>query len=113
MNSVHINGMVSKLRPVLKDTLKARTMLQRYWRSRVALVWIVKDVHLAANEREIVLTNAEAMTVLESLFKHYDRQEGVKWADLTTLIQEQALGRKMTAHEIDKFVKQDIVTVQK
>ena len=113
MQETIINDMVGKLKPVLKDTSKAKSILQRYWRTRIALVWMLADVHRAANEREVALTNREAIDVLQQLFHQHNPQYGIKWEDLTTHIEDQALGRKLTRAELKHFVEQDIITIQK
>ena len=113
MQETIINDMVGKLKPVLKDTSKAKSILQRYWRTRIALVWMLADVHRAANEREVALTNREAIDVLQQLFHQHNPKYGIKWEDLTTHIEDQALGRKLTRAELKHFVEQDIITIQK
>jgi len=113
MDKKHLEGMLKRLKPVLKDPVKARTILQRYWETRIALVWGVEDVHRAANERVVALTNTEAMAVLQKLLNQHNPQYGVKWEDLTTYIEDRVLGRKLTKPEIKRFVEQDILTVQK
>ncbi len=37
MNEHHINDMIWKLKPVLKDAAKAKVILKRYWHARMAL----------------------------------------------------------------------------
>ena len=113
MHEHHIDDMVRRLKPVLKDTERARVILQRYWRTRMALVWMVEDVHRAANELEVVLTNLEAIQVLETLLNQHNAQYGIKWEDLTTHIEDRVLGRKMTKREVARFVHRDILTIQK
>ena len=113
MHEHHLDEMVRRLRPVLKDAAKAKVILQRYWRTRMALVWIVEDVHRAANEREVALTEREALTVLQTLESQHNRQLGLRWGDLTSHIEDRVLGRKLTKREVERFVKQDIITVQK
>ena len=66
MQQLHIDEMVRRLKPVLKDETKAKAILNRYWRSRIALVWSVEDVHRAANERVVALTNQGAADALGS-----------------------------------------------
>jgi hypothetical protein len=105
--------MVRKLRPVLKDTDKAKVILKRYWRTRMALVWAVEDVHRAANERVVALTDQQAIDVLKTLQSRHNKQYGIKWEDLTTHIEDNVLGRKLTRLEVRRFVHQDILTVQK
>ena len=111
MQETIINDMVGKLKPVLKDTSKAKSILQRYWRTRIALVWMLADVHRAANEREVALTNREAIDVLQQLFHQHNPQYGIKWEDLTTHIEDQALGRKLTRAELKYFVDRAIITI--
>ena len=113
MHETIINDMVARLKPVLKDVSKAKSILQRYWRTRMALVWMLADVHRAANEREVALTNREAINVLQQLFHQHNPQYGIKWEDLTTHIEDQALGRKLTRAELKHFVERDIITIQK
>ena len=113
MDETYIDDMVRRLKPVLKDTVQAKAMLKRYWRTRMALVWEVADVHKAANEREVALTNQEAIAVLETLHLQYNPQYGIRWEDLTAQIENRVLGRKLTKPEIKRFVEQDRLTVQK
>ena len=56
MHDHFIDQMVRKLTPVLKDPARAKTILKRYWKQKMALVWEVGDVHRAANERKRDLT---------------------------------------------------------
>ena len=81
MHDHHIEAMVRRLKPVLKDKLRAKTILQHYWKSRIALVWDVADVHRAGNELAVALTNAEAMQVLQTLLHQHNAQHGIKWKD--------------------------------
>jgi hypothetical protein len=113
MHEHHIDHMVRRLKPVLRDPQKARVILKRYWRTRMALVWMVEDVHRAANEREVALTNSEAIDVLQTLLNQHNKQYGIKWEDLTTHIEDRVLGRKLTNAEIKRFVERDIITVRK
>ena len=113
MDDQHIEGMIRALRPMLKDRDRSRAILECYWRSRMALVWTVEDVHRAANERELALTRTEAINVLETLHRQHNPQYGIKWEDLTTHIEDKVLGRKLTKREVDRFVKRDILTIHK
>ena len=61
----------------------------------MALVWDVQDVHTAANEREVALTNREAIKVLQELHHYHNKQYGLQWKDVTSYIEEYALGRKL------------------
>ena len=113
MHQHDIDGMVRRLKPVLKDTERAKVILQRYWRTRMALVWDTEDVYRAANERKVALTNREAIAVLQTLHQQHNAQYGIKWEDLTAHIEAHVLGRNLTKAEIKRFVEQDILTVQK
>ena len=113
MHQHHINDMVRGLKPVLKDLVKAKVILKRYWYTRMALVWEVEDVHRAANEREVALTNLEAIDVLQTLLDQHNAQYGLRWSDITTHITENVLGRKLTKREIHKFVHQNKLTIQR
>ena len=113
MDEHHLDDMVRRLKPVLKDQAKSKVILKRYWRTRMALVWMMEDVHRAANEREVALTNSEAIDVLQTLLNQHNAQYGIKWEDLTTHIEDNGLGRKLTKAEIKRFVERDIITVQK
>jgi len=113
MHEEYIKDMVRRLNPMLKDKAKAYKILTRYWRDKMALVWDVEDVHRAANEREVALTNAEAIHVLQTLHDHHNPQYGIRWEDLTAHIEDRVLGRKLTKAEIKRFVERDILTVQK
>ena len=113
MHQHHIDSMVQRLKPVLKDPSKAKVILKRYWHTRMALVWVVEDVHRAANERDRAMTDREAIAVLEALHKQHNAQYGIKWEDLTTHIEDRVLGRKLTKAELKRFIKQDLITVQK
>ena len=101
------------LKPALRDQTKAERILKRYWKSRIALVWTVRDVHTAANERDRTLTNAEAEKLLSEMLKHYNPQNGLQWSDFTSYIDEYQLGRKMTRKEIRRFVKLNKLTIQR
>lgn len=113
MHDHHIKDMVRRLRPILKDKLKAECILKNYWRSRMALVWTVEDVHRAANEREVALTRKEAITVLQTLHNQHNPQLGLRWTDIAEHIEVHVLGREMTKLEIKRFVEKDIITIRK
>lgn len=108
-----IEDMVRRLGPVLKDKAKALKILERYWRTRIAIVWEVEDVHRAANEVEVALTENEAINVLQTLHNQHNPQYGIRWEDITTHIEENGLGRNLTKREIHKFVHKDRLTIQR
>lgn len=113
MHSHHIEQMVHALKSVLKNRSKAQGILERYWQNRVAIVWEIADVYRAANERELAITNAEAREVLQDLLKHHNAQYGIKWEDITTMLEQSVMGRKLTKREVKRFVEKDIITIQK
>ena len=77
----------------------------------MALVWDVQDVHTAANEREVALTNQEAIKVLQEMHHYHNKQCGLQWKDVTCYIEEYALGRKLTKAELKRFVEKNILTI--
>ena len=111
MDTQHIDGMVRRLRAILKDKSKAERILKNYWRDKMALVWEVEDVHRAANEKEVALTNAEAVKILQTLHTQHNEQYGIKWEDLTSHIEDKVLGRRLTRKEVHRFVHHDILTI--
>jgi hypothetical protein len=113
MHHQHIEDMARKLTPVLKDKAKAQNILTRYWRNKIAIVWETKDVHRAANEHEVALTEREAIQVLQTLHDQHNAQCGLKWEDITTNIKENVLGRKLTKREVKQFVQHDRLTIQR
>ena len=113
MHQFIITAMVKALRPALKDRERAEQILEKFWTDKMALVWDLQDVHTAANEREVALTNQEAITVLQELHHHHDPQLGIRWEDLTSYIEEYALGRKLTQAEVKRFVHKNILTINR
>ena len=113
MNTLIIKQMVRVLRPALKDPDRAEQILTRFWQEKIAIVWNLQDVHTAANERQLALTGEEAVKVLHELHHHHNKQLGLRWGDVTCYIEEHALGRKMTQAEIQRFVKNNILTIQR
>ena len=113
MHNFIIEQMVRRLSPVLKDKAKAEVILKRFWHTRMALVWMVEDVHRAANEREVALTHNEAIEVLQTLLDQHNAQYGLRWADITTHIEDRVLGRKLTKREVHRFVHQNKLTIQR
>jgi hypothetical protein len=113
MNEFIIKAMVQALKPVLKDRVRAEKMLDRFWRDKIAIVWDTEDVHTAANEREVALTNQEAIKVLHELHRCHNKQYGLRWEDVTAYIENHALGRKLTKAEVKRFVEKNILTIQR
>src|SRR5664279_2077812 len=111
MHDYIIEAMVKALKPVLKNPAKAKQILDRFWSDKMALVWEVQDVHTAANEREVALTNQEAIKVLQELHHYHNKQYGLQWVDLTSYIEEYALGRKLTRAELKRFVDKNLLTI--
>ena len=113
MHNYITEAMVKALKPVLKNPAKAQQILERFWTDKIALVWDVQDVHTAANEREVALTNQEAIEVLQELHHYHNKQTGLQWKDVTCYIEEYALGRKLTRAELKRFVEKDILTIDR
>lgn len=113
MDSFVIKAMVQALRPTLKDPKRAEAILNQFWRDKIALVWDTEDVHTAANEREVALTNQEAIKVLQETHHYHNKQYGLKWQDVTAYIEEYALGRKLTKAEVKRFVEKNILTIER
>jgi hypothetical protein len=113
MHDYIIEAMVKALKPTLKNPRKAKHILDRFWSDKMALVWDVQFVHTAANEREVALTRQEAIKVLRELHHYHNRQYGIKWEDLTSYIEEYALGRKLTKPELNRFVEKNQLTIER
>jgi len=107
----HIDGMLNALRPVIRKKARARKRLERYWSDKIAVVWTIEQIHRAANERELALTNAEALEVLKHLQDLHNPQYGIKWSDIPDFIDEYLLGRKLTKRQVRNFVHRDILTI--
>ena len=113
MHDYIIEAMVKALKPPLKNAGRAKQILDQFWSDKMALVWTVQDVHTAANEREVALTNQEAIKVLQELHHYHDKQLGLRWEDVTAYIEEYALGRKLTKAETKRFVEKNILTIDR
>ena len=113
MDEQHLDQMVRRLKPAIRDPPKARAILKRYWQDKMVLVWNVEQVFKAAIERGVALTSSEAIKLLQQLHTHPNPQTGIKWEDLTTSIEDQVLGRKLTKSERKRFVERDLITFQK
>jgi len=113
MHDYIIQSMVKALKPVLKNPAKAQQTLEKFWSDKMALVWDVQDVHTAANEREVALTNQEAIKILQELHHYHNKQCGIKWEDVTCYIEEYALGRKLTKSELKRFVDKNLLTIDR
>ena len=111
MHDYIIEAMVKALKPTLKHPGKAKQILDRFWSDKMALVWDVQDVHTAANEREVALTNQEAIKVLQELHHYHNKQYGLQWKDATCYIEEYALGRKLTKAEVKRFVEKNLLSI--
>ncbi len=113
MDAQTIEKMVEALRPTVRSQQMAATILEKFWTRRIAIIWDLMDVHRAANECEVALTNWEAANALRLLFQQHDKQYGLKWEDLTNHIDEHVLGRKLTKTELRRFVEKDILTIDR
>lgn len=108
-----IEAMIEALKPALKNPERARQILERFWRDKMALVWDVRDVHTAANEKGVALTSRQAIEVLQELHHYHDKQCGIQWRDVTCYIEEYALGRRLTKRELKRFGEQKLLTIDR
>jgi hypothetical protein len=113
MHNYIIEEMLEALMPALKSKRKAEALLRSYWYDKMAIIWSTQDVHRAANERETVLTEAEAKALLNELHQHHHAQYGLQWKDLYAAIENSGNGRNITKQELNRFVHQDIITIKK
>jgi hypothetical protein len=111
MHHFIIQSMVRALKPVLRDKARADRILEHFWRDKMALVWDTEDIHRAANEIEVALTEKEARELLRDLHEHHNKQYGLQWKDVTDRIRDDVLGRAMTKREVSRFVHKDILTI--
>ncbi len=111
MDTTIIKDMVRALKPESKNPKRVEQVLNRFWRDKIALVWTTKDVHTAANEREVALTHSDARKVLQALHRSHNKQYGLKWEDLTAHIDEEGLGRELTKAEVKRFVEKNMLTI--
>jgi hypothetical protein len=102
-----IESMVQGLKPTFKSPKRAEQILEKFWADKMALVWATEDVHRAANARQVALTNAEAIKVVQELHHCHNEQYGIKWEDLTAYTEEHCLGRKLTRAELKRFVEKN------
>jgi hypothetical protein len=113
MHHYIIEAMVKALKPLLKNPAKAKQILERFWTDKIALVWDVQAVRTEANEREVALTNQEAIKVLQELHHYHNKQTGLQWKDVTGYIEEGALGKKLTKAELKRFVEKNLLTIDR
>jgi hypothetical protein len=111
MHHFIIQSMVQLLKPALKDRARAERILERFWQDKMALVWDTEDIHRAANEIEVAMTEKEARELLHDLHLHHNQQYGLQWKDVTERIRDEVLGRAMTKREVNRFVHKDILTI--
>ncbi len=112
MDTRYIHGMLLALRSQLRDPEMAGQILQHYWRDRVAFVWTVDQVHLAANERGLAVTPAEARRILDQFHKETNQFTPLNWFTLLDLIDEfSQIGRKLTKAELHRFSQTNLIVV--
>ena len=85
MDQFIIEAMVEALKPALKNPKRTQEILEKFWTDKMALVWDTEDVHRAANERRLALTQAQAITVLHQMHEYHNKQYGLQWSDLTLM----------------------------
>jgi hypothetical protein len=113
MHEHTIIEVLEALAPTLKCRKKAETLFRNYWSDKIAIIWSTKDIHRAANERENVLTEEEARTILTDLHQQHNAQYGLQWKDLYDAIENSGNGRDITKRELSRFVHKNITAIQK
>ena len=113
MEPINLQSLLQQLRPALKRYSKAAALLEEYWKDKYAIVWSTNDVHRAANELEVALTEEQARQVLCKVCAAHNKQYGIKWEDFTDHITDRVLGRDLTKRQLKRFVEKDVVTIQK
>jgi hypothetical protein len=73
----HIRDMATLV--VGKSQEDAYKALKEYWRERIAVSWSVDDVIGRAEDRDISITEEQALDVLNSLEHNHDCNEGINW----------------------------------
>ena len=111
MDPFTIKDMITVLKPVLKNRKKARNLLERFWSDKIAIIWDSEDIHRAANERELALTEAEARSILRELHQFHNHQTGIQWRDVVEIIKDHVVGRPLNKRELDRFVHKNIITI--
>ena len=79
----------------------------------MALVWDVRDVHTAANEREFALTNKEAIKNPPGTAPPPRQTTWAAMVGPDQLHRGYALGRKLTRAELKRFVEKNLLTIDR
>ena len=107
-----LTDLLDKLRPALSSRRKAQRLLDDYWADRIALIWTTQDVHRAANENRLVLTEAEARGLLRELNLHHNPQYGLRWSDVAEHLQRSGKSRDIRKRELHRFLQHDVLTIE-
>ncbi len=51
--------------------------------------------------------------VLQEMHHYHNKQYGLRWSDITSYIEEYALGRNLTKVELKRFVEKNILSVDR
>ncbi len=111
MKEPHLSGLLHALQPALKSQKRAKELLECFWQDKAAIIWTTTHVHRAANENKIVLTEADAQSILRSFISNHHHQYGLCFSDLVKAIEESGLGRKILPAETRNLVLRSILTV--
>jgi len=98
MHSYQIDETLKTLRPVLKSRKKAQKLLEKRWRDQIAIVWTKVDIHRLANERNTVLTNAEAREILRELVDKHDASCGINWETLCMAMKVKLVSKNISSN---------------
>jgi hypothetical protein len=63
----------------LTDVDTIQKLLKEHWQNQIAIVWSTEDVIGRAKERDIELTEDQALGVLHSLERRFDANIGISW----------------------------------
>jgi hypothetical protein len=66
----HISRMVTALKPALKSTERAHTILETFWQDKIAIIWTIEHVYRAANELGVAVNRTEAIesTIVNTVY---------------------------------------------
>ena len=89
----HIVDMVNAVTRALKlnseQSLAVEQAIQNIWREKIAIVWSVEDIQLAAEEKHHCrLREEDAIHILDSLLENHDAELGITWDTIHWCIDE-------------------------
>ena len=73
---------------VIKDTEAARKVLDKYWKDKIAAVWTTEDVISRAEENGKMITEEQAVEVLQTVLHKFDATQGINWYTLDCYMED-------------------------